>query len=123
VRYVSPARRAFLSFPLAVSAWLALAGVGAVAALAPAAGCNGTGTTPMCDFPDGANDPDAGCGVLIEASTDGVATEDVVEDVTTFPDATPDAATAQDAADAQVTSGADASDAHVTDAATGAHPG
>jgi hypothetical protein len=45
----------------------ALLCAGAAAAL-PGIGCNGTGTTPLCDFPDGANDPDAGCGELIEAA-------------------------------------------------------
>ncbi len=44
-------------------------GLLAVAALAQAGGCNGTGVTPMCDYPDGANDPEAGCGTLLEAST------------------------------------------------------
>lgn len=39
-----------------------------MAGFASEAGCNGTGTTPVCTFPDGANDPEAGCGVLIEAS-------------------------------------------------------
>lgn len=50
-----------------VSFFVAAACLG-VGALAPTAGCNGTGTTPMCDFADGANNPEAGCGVLIEAS-------------------------------------------------------
>ena len=59
---------------------LACAAVGAVA---PATGCNGTGTTPMCDFPDGANNPESGCGDLVEAAAAlndvVVATSDVVE--------------------------------------------
>ncbi len=53
-------------------------GLLALAALAPASGCNGTGVTPMCDYPDGANNPEAGCGALVEASTpaDALPVED-----------------------------------------------
>jgi hypothetical protein len=64
----------------------------AMGALAPTAACNGTGTTPMCDFPDGANNPEAGCGVLIEGSApEGVP--DVAEEPvpTPVPDAGQDA--------------------------------
>ena len=57
---------------------VALAGVVAfvaVGALLPAAGCAGTGTTPMCDYPDGANNPESGCGELVEASAGDVSTD------------------------------------------------
>ena len=54
--------------PGRVSALLVVLGCLAVGVLAPAAGCTGTGTTPICNFPDGANNPEAGCGVLIEGS-------------------------------------------------------
>jgi hypothetical protein len=83
-------------------------------ALAPTAGCNGTGTTPMCDFPDGANNPEAGCGVLIEASAlEGSATDVAEEPVPTpVPDAGHEAASPlvdSSATDSQVTdAGADA---------------
>jgi hypothetical protein len=118
---------AFLSFRLATLACLGIAGMGVLAALAPAAGCNGTGTTPMCDFPDGANNPEAGCGVLIEASADGLAAEDapVTEDVTTPPQ--PDAQSGVDAQaaapDARADASPDASDAHITDASADASKG
>jgi hypothetical protein len=45
-----------------------MAGLLGAAAFAPAAGCNGTGVTPTCDFPDGATNPESGCGELVEAA-------------------------------------------------------
>jgi hypothetical protein len=94
-----------------------------LAAVAPAAGCNGTGTTPMCDFPDGANNPESGCGVLVEAAApvdapaDGPA--DAVADTVAPIDSPVDSsdATAPDAADAHVhDAAADSADAHIQDA-------
>jgi hypothetical protein len=96
----------------------------AFVALGPVAGCDGTGTTPMCDFPDGANNPEAGCGELREAAALPVDAEGT-EDVET-PDSSGekvDAADAsmpkEDASDAHVNAPdahEDASDAHVLDA-------
>ena len=95
----------------------------ALGAVAPAAGCNGTGTTPMCDFPDGANNPESGCGVLVEAAAsadapaDGPA--DAVADTLAPVDSPVDSAdaTAPDAADAHVhDAAADSADAHIQDA-------
>jgi hypothetical protein len=77
----------------------------ALGALAPQAGCNGTGTTPVCDFPDGANNPESGCGELVEAAASAdVTAADVVEEPAPQPDAKADAK-----ADASI----DASDATV----------
>ena len=102
-------------------------GCAVVGAVAPATGCNGTGTTPMCDFPDGANNPESGCGELSEAAVGVVPNDvsspepDVVEPVDS-PVEKPDASDAggsesQDAADAHggVDAHEDASDAHELD--------
>jgi hypothetical protein len=96
----------------------------AVGAIMPAAGCNGTGVTPVCDFPDGANNPEAGCGVLVEGSVsdDVVAPADspLGDSVGPIDSSKPDAsdATAPDAADvhAPADTGTDAGDAHIGDA-------
>jgi hypothetical protein len=108
---------------------LATIGCLSVGALVPAAGCNGTGTTPICDFPDGANNPESGCGVIVEASvsSDGPAPMDApvadsiapVDSPAGKPDAS-DATLPPDAADAHVPdagdTGADSGDAHIGDA-------
>jgi hypothetical protein len=95
----------------------AMAGCVGLGALAPSTGCNGTGTTPTCDFPDGANNPESGCGELVEAappSADGTA-PDVVEEPAPKGDGpigNPDASDAtlpEDAADSSIP---DAHDAH-----------
>jgi len=92
-----------------------------VGALAPTAGCNGTGTTPMCDFADGANNPEAGCGVLIEASPGEGSAADVAEESVPTPvsDASGDATH-----DAASSVGPDAGtlDSSVTDAPADAPP-
>ena len=77
------------------------------AALAPAVGCNGTGTTPVCDFPDGANNPESGCGELVEAAAEdaGLADGPLADSLVV---------------DSHVGS-ADASDATVPDAADSGH--
>lgn len=102
----------------------AVLGCLSVGVLAPAAGCNGTGTTPVCDFLDGAPNPESGCGVLVEAA---VAADAFVADAppgdTSPPDSPPgkpDAsdATAPDAADAHAP---DAGDGNVPDAHLDAH--
>jgi hypothetical protein len=100
----------------ALFAALACAAVGGVA---PALGCNGTGTTPLCTYPDGADDPEAGCGELVEAAAlpGEDANNDVVETDTSAPDVSaPDAGhDATDSAPPGVDA-ADASDAHHPDA-------
>jgi hypothetical protein len=97
----------------------------AAGALAPVVACNGTGTTPMCDFPDGANNPESGCGVLIEASAADAMTGDVVEEPTPGTGAidASDAAAPLDATNPEVSdTGTDAGDSQVLDA-TGDSPG
>jgi hypothetical protein len=105
-----------------------LVGLGCVAVgvFAPSTGCNGTGVTPMCDFPDGANDPEAGCGEVLEGSvpfTDDVATGDVSApvDASGKADAGTDATQpVQDSSappvDAHPDAHEDGGDAHVADA-------
>jgi hypothetical protein len=98
----------------------------ALAAFVPAAGCNGTGTTPMCDFPDGANNPESGCGVLVEAAASDAPVTPVTDAPTADSVAPTDSgggktdasdATVPDAADAHVSdTGTDAGDAHTGDA-------
>jgi hypothetical protein len=109
----------------ALLAALTCAGLGAVW---PTAGCNGTGATPLCTLPDGADDPEAGCGELVEAATEGDGTADAVEETATGPDAqAPDTGLDSsidssdsgtpgvDAADAHDANTADVHDAHVAD--------
>jgi len=91
-----------------LSSVFAVLGCLAAGALASAAGCNGTGTTPVCTYADGANDPDAGCGVLVEASAEGSLVVDASQAV---PGPAVDASKAPD--DAAV----DATSPHVIDAA------
>lgn len=113
---------------VAVALSLALAGV---AAVVPSAGCNGTGVTPVCDFPDGAYDPESGCGQAVEAAVPEDAPEDQgsqgTEDASadTNPpseDASdgghPSEMDATDAADVETVTDADAGehDAHIADA-------
>ena len=105
---------------------LLFAGLGclAVGAIAPAAGCNGTGTTPVCDFPDGANNPESGCGELVEAAApDGAEPDVAAQDATApvdSPSSKPDASDAtvpEDAADAhEPDAKTDSGDAHIQDA-------
>ena len=104
--------RALLSLSVAAVSVACLA----LGAFVPMAACNGTGTTPMCDFPDGASNPV--CGVLIEASAEGAAFEDVTTVEDTGPAPKPDgAADATAPVDADASSGTDAdkdaSDAHI----------
>lgn len=82
----------------------------------------------MCDFPDGANNPESGCGVLVEAAASDAP---VTMDAPTMDSAAPvdsgggkaDAsdATVPDAADARspdtgLDTGTDSGDAHAGDA-------
>jgi hypothetical protein len=99
-------------------------GCAALGALAPATGCNGTGVTPMCDFPDGTNNPEAGCGELVEAAAeDAQQTADTEQ-----PPVVDSSIGAMDASDAKTTpvmdsavgedahDASDAHDAHIEDA-------
>jgi hypothetical protein len=72
---------------------VSMAGLLGGAALAPAAGCNGTGVTPNCDFADGAPNPESGCGELLEAAPPPVdaPASDVVEEPAPTTDSGPDA--------------------------------
>jgi len=93
-------------------------GCAAFGALAPAAGCNGTGVTPMCDFPDGANNPESGCGEIVEAAAeDAVTSEDAVAPVdSSVGSIDASDATTPPAADSGGEDAHDASDAHIEDA-------
>jgi hypothetical protein len=107
--------------PHRVALLFAALGCFAIGAIAPAAGCNGTGVTPMCDFPDGANNPESGCGELVEAAVPDGAEPDVVEeeapplDSSARADAS-DATVPVDAADAHEPDAGDSGDAHIGDA-------
>jgi hypothetical protein len=103
---------------------VSMAGLLGGAAVAPSAGCNGTGVTPNCDFADGAPNPESGCGELVEAApppVDAPSSSDVVEEPVPIPadggsdsgDATaPADSSDQDVhPDAQDSGGADAKDA------------
>jgi hypothetical protein len=99
--------------PHRVASLVALLGCLALGALAPAAGCNGTGTTPICNFPDGANNPESGCGELVEAAAAADAQAPPVDAPSDT--AAPDSPVASDATVPDA--GADA-DAHVPDTGT-----
>jgi hypothetical protein len=104
----------------------------AVAAVVPAAGCNGTGVTPVCAFPDGAFDPESGCDQPVEASLPAEdaladqgsqATEDAGVDGAAqgvdASDSATDSGSQMDAADAEKAMDAadgEEHDAHITDA-------
>jgi hypothetical protein len=112
----------------------AMAGCVGLAALAPSAGCNGTGTTPICDFPDGANNPESGCGELVEAAPPpaDVTSADVVAEAAPKGDGPIENADASDATvpddgDSAVPDAhedtSDAREDHVTDAPEDHHTG
>jgi hypothetical protein len=84
-------------------------------ALLVVAACNGTGTTPVCTFPDGADDPEAGCGEIIplDGASEGSAQPDANPADTSTHDASPaDASDAGPADAADSSSANDAADAH-----------
>jgi hypothetical protein len=104
-------------------ALVSVLGCVAAGALLPAVGCNGTGTTPVCDFPDGANNPESGCGELVEAAVEDAFSEGAVEEGGPVVDSSvggdaADASLPVDAADAgHADSGEhDAGDSGITDA-------
>ncbi|MGO8996140.1 MAG: hypothetical protein ACLQVI_22745 [Polyangiaceae bacterium] len=118
--------------PHRMTVLIASLGCAVMGALAPAAGCNGTGVTPMCDYPDGANDPESGCGELVEAAAfDGLAVEEPApvtdapgDSPTDSPAGKPDASDATTPpTDASKPDAEDASDSHVADANHDAHAG
>jgi hypothetical protein len=108
----------------ALAITLVLAGGAAAASFA---GCNGDGVTPNCSLPDGAYDPESGCGQLVEAA---VPFEDAGADQTSpgVDSGTDSTAPPGDASDAghdsgdgghsgdASDSGFDSSDGHITDA-------
>ena len=104
----------------AIVASLVCAAGGAVLA---AAGCGGSGTTPVCLYDDGAIDPEAGCGTPIEASVLSDSADDGVMDQAA--QSTEDAATDTNlppATDASEGGNVDVdADAHVVDANEDAH--
>ncbi len=103
---------------VAIFASLVCAAAGAVL---PSTGCGGSGVTPVCTYPDGALDPEAGCGTPVEAGPIFAdSSEDALADHSPASEDAPGDTNlaAVDASDASESVDADA---HVTDATEDAH--